>query len=362
MSSSNMPGSRGPTGGGGTMYSGATKLPKNARRLVGREFDNVFVNPGSFASAPVAISRTVKARKPSISGGDGRSRVKHRELFGTLYGSTALAVNNGNSGAGFYRVNPTNPNLFPWLPIMASVFDSYRFESVRLTYIPMCTTTTTGRVTLLWDPDSQDTMPVDRSTLSNYSHSTTSAPWTECTLSIPCDGKDRFTSDSNVIDRKLVDLGQLAWATYGSPASQQLGDLYIEYTVSFKEPQPGASLVQTINTLVGGALTTIGPEYAIPSVINTAATGGSVFINTPGIYMVGVAVNATSVVSVVIGGNSSLIGAVRGGFGTGAGAYMFVLNCSGLAVQPASVTLQTTGMTQMSVSIARCLTQNSFPL
>ena len=141
--------------------------------------------------------------------------VTHRELVTTVTNTVgAFRVNNNvNTTAGFYRVNPTNANLFTWLPTLAANFDSYRFTYLRFVYVPLCATTEVGRVALFWDKDSQDTLPVDRAAVSSYGHSKEGPPWAETTLTVPVDNTLRFTSDTNTTDRKLLDLGQLAYAT-----------------------------------------------------------------------------------------------------------------------------------------------------
>ena len=134
-------------------------------------------------------------------------------------------------------------------------------------------------------------------------------------------------NDTNAVDRKLVDFGQMLFATYSGVVGSSHGDLYVEYAVEFKDPQPISGMVCMFDRLVSFSETgsTIkGVNYISDS--NVITTGGNigVNINVPGTFLVTIVINATSVGAVTFLGNSKLVGAslnVTGGGATSLFVY-----------------------------------------
>lgn len=237
-------------------------------------------------TAPVAATKIVSGSKPALS---RAFRVSHRELVGTFVNNTVFQVNGGIAG-NVYRVNPTNSGLFSWLPAIASNFDRYRFLALSFEYIPMCATTETGRVALYHDPDSQDNEPTDRVELANQWHLSETAPWCATTLTVPVDQTIRYTQDSNVTDTKLVDFGQFGFVVYNGPGANVVGDVFVHYTIELLDPQPTATLVETLQSGTGGVI--VGPNYAQNS--TDAATFKSFIFRSPGVYVVSFAIRGTA--------------------------------------------------------------------
>lgn len=281
------------------MYDGAkyiaTKL-WNKRFGQGGKGRDVVSHPGAMrgaVAAPTAITRILRGSKPQFKRGKGSVTITHRELIGQFNTSVDLVVNDGTSGAagGVYKLNPGNAVLFPWLQTMASNFEQYKFDSVRLQYVPLCNTLTTGRVALYYDKDSQDEQPADRVELANMAHLTETSPWAEASLSIPTDAIKRFTTDSATTDRKLIDLGQVGVATYGGPPSDVAsGDVFIHYTVTFFTPQPSSGLVGSLNVILGS------PSFDGPRYTTVVSDGVDLAIafNTPGTFLVALNLSSTT--------------------------------------------------------------------
>nr|AAT00607.2 coat protein [Cymbidium ringspot virus] len=252
-------------------------------RRKGRKQSDMVLHPGAFpgsVAAPVAISRIVRGSRPKFIRSKGAVTISHRELVGQFNSSSGLVVNGGITG-NLYRINPANAVLFPWLQTLASNFDQYVFNNLRLQYVPMCATTETGRVAIYFDKDSQDLEPVDRVELANMRHLTETAPWCEASLQVPVDRVKRFMNDNSTVDPKLIDLGQVGLATYGGPGTGVVGDLFIHYTVTFYEPQPSSGLIETDQSGTGSA--DAGP--VLVSVVGTATTTTLTF-RSPGTYLV----------------------------------------------------------------------------
>nr|WOC94069.1 coat protein [Krkavce tombusvirus 1] len=264
------------------------------RRNRNNKLKDAVGHPGAYAgavAAPVAISRIIRASKPKFVKSKGSVTIIHRELIGQFDTSVGLVVNSGISG-NLYRVNPSNAVLFPWLQSIASNFDQYKFERVRLQYVPLCGTSTTGRVALYFDKDSQDAEPGDRVELANMAHLTETSPWAEASLNLPIDNTKRFLNDSATTDTKLIDLGQVGIGTYGSSSVAAAGDVFIHYAVTFYEPQPSSGMMATVRFINDDVFKT-GPGI-YTTAFSTTALGIS--FNAPGTYYITIVMPATTIV------------------------------------------------------------------
>lgn len=250
--------------------------------------------PGA-AAAPIAISRQIRGSKPKFRSTKGVVTITHREFLSTVQAVNTgfLRLNNGVS-PGYYRINPSNSAVTPWLVNIAANFDMYRFRSVSLRYIPMCATTEVGRVGLFWDKDSQDVGPFDRAELANYAHVAESSVWAETVLNIPCDGQKRFCNDSAVADPKLTELGRIGFVTYGTNTSNFIGDVFIEYTVELHEPQPSSNLVaELLGT--GGTFSAARGSNVIEWRSDTSSASVVSIMFKPGTYLVQCVFDGTTV-------------------------------------------------------------------
>lgn len=258
----------------------------NGMNWLGRSAWNRLNNPRSLPTkdlivAPVATTRVIRGQKPRFTSVRGSIRITHREYVTQLNGvSDGTYLLNRGLGPTYYALAPYNFNVFPWLTSISRNFDSYKFISATLHYVPMCSTTEIGRVGLFWDKDSGDTGPDDRSELAHHQHLVETPPWSPSTLVIPCGDGFKFINDTNVVDRKLVDHGRLGYVVYGTSTGNALGDLFIEYTIELKEPQPGALFSQETAGVGGITSTSFGPNIATaqPSsttnfVVNNWSTG-----------------------------------------------------------------------------------------
>lgn len=253
----------------GPLTRGAVQVGKN---LVGRKKKNKQVaQAGAFGGAivaPVAVTRQLRGSKPRFSGkGTGSITVVHREYLGQVVTTADLQVNGGITN-NLLKVNPLNGILFSWLPTIAAGYDQFSFNSLSLRYVPLCATTATGRVAMYWDKDSTDPEPTDRVELANQAILKETAPWAEATLTVPTDRIRRFCDDSSVADRKLIDLGQLGVATYGGTAVVA-GDVFVSYSVTLYNPQPLATLVDTVRINTSNSvITNVGPQYAKVDIVS----------------------------------------------------------------------------------------------
>lgn len=317
----------------------STKAPKKSKtaRSSKRVEPNRTVKTVVVPFAKTQVITTKNPAKPP------QRTMRRQQLVMSAIGSSPFLLNNGNSNAGHYRLNPSNQSLFPSLAFEAANYDTYRFKYLRIFYSQLVTVQQSGRISLMWDPDSQDLGPTSRVDIPQYARSVSTAVYETCSLTIPVDNKWRFISDTEIADRKLVDYGQVLVATYSGSAGVELGDVYLEYDVEFKDPQPTASMVQTGILDVGGGLNAFGPRYVTQSDIAYSASSLSIMFNLAGTFSVTLVITSAATGSLSVGGNSVLVGASRGGYGAGNFVATLVLTSTGVPNGTPSLSL--TGMT-----------------
>lgn len=345
----------------GNVVSGTKKVIKTIRN---RKAGKKVVGAGSTSVvAPVAVTKQVRGYKPKFRQSKGAVHVTHRELVTTVVNTTGSfrVNNNASSAAGFYRINPSNSNLFSWLPTIGANFDSYRFTTVKFCYVPLCATTEVGRVALVWDKDSQDPLPVDRASISSYHHSVETPPWGEVVLNVPVDKLLRFVTDSNTSDRKLVDFGQFLFATYAGTTTNQIGDIYVEYGIEFVEAQPAGTLTQMGDKTVGGGLVGSGPSYLKDADININSTTCNIEFFSAGTYLITAVVNGGTInTPSFAGGNGTQIGALPVGGTTGTSIYSVVFSTTGVSTGTPTITQTGLALTRVRFQVTRVTSANAY--
>nr|ABK92203.1 coat protein [Eggplant mottled crinkle virus] len=309
---------------------------------------------GGAMMAPVAVSRQLVARKPKFAGTTAGSVTgTHREYLTHENNSPAFTTNGGIVG-NLLQLSPLNGTLFSWLPAIASNFDRYVFNSVVLHYVPLCGTNELGRVAMYWHKDSEDPEPVDRVELPNFGILKETAPWAEAILRVSTDKTNRYCDDSTVVDRKLIDLGQLGISTYGGAGTNPVGDVFVSYSVTLYFPQPTNTVFSTRQLSLTGALEAcIGPGY-----INVA--------HTPTLLAITFRSTGTFLLSGVFRDNSVAVLGVPGGIGINSQTSLdvvgvptsFHVNCT-VSTLPATLTYGCVGITSVTENCTRATRTNS---
>ncbi|CAM98054.1 coat protein [Lisianthus necrosis virus] len=349
---------------GAMIVQGAVNMGKKAygavrnRRNKGNSQAMVHVGGmGGAMMAPVAVSRQLVGSKPKFAGRTaGSVTVTHREYLTQVNNSPAFTTNGGIVG-NLLQLNPLNGTLFSWLPAIASNFDQYVFNSVMLHYVPLCGTNEVGRVAMYWDKDSEDPEPVDRVELANFGILKETAPWAEAILRVPTDKTKRYCDDSTVVDRKLIDLGQLGISTYGGTGTNPVGDVFVSYSVTLYFPQPTNTLLSTRQLNLTGALeASTGPGY-----INVT--------RTPTLLTITFRSTGTFLLSGVFRDTSVAVLGVAGGIGINSQttldvvgvATSFLVNCT-VSTLPATLTYGSAGITSVTANCTRATRANTATL
>lgn len=315
---------------------------------------------GGPASLVAGVSNNVQVTRsqPKYIYSQGSVRIIHKELVCNIVNSagiqSTIATTNGTS---VYQVNAGSGNAFPWLSQIAANYDKYRFKRLRLVYIPLCPTTEAGRVTLCYDVDSTDPIPLDRQSISNYHCSSEGAPWAtqylDCKLS---DNSKWYYTDASGINtlstsplNANLDQGQFFAVTYSGSSSNSVGEIYALYDVELTDPQPsGASMFQTFGNAasVSSALPSNAPVFSG----NNTATALQFVFGSPGRYFLALTALATSAGTITSTGGATTVGERRVNNGTTTNV-LAVISVSNLSADVTFAAL--TGLSTWTLYISR---------
>lgn len=265
--------------------------------------------------AGVANGMTVRSTKPRLRNARGVVKIMHKELVATINNSatTNVFVNNNlltTNGTSYLTVNAQNPVMFPWLSQIAANYDYYRVKRMRLVYVPLCATSTAGRVSIIYDPDSSDPAPQSKNEISAMECYTEGPVWGTSYLDIQLSDTNKWYYGESSLGTNTsgayLDQGQVYWATT-SGAAGTVGELYALYEVELKSPQAAPNVVAvahvTGTTVVNDFQTNIGVQL---DVANMSATQIALTFTAPGTYKIdyeiadATATGATSVANVFI--------------------------------------------------------------
>jgi hypothetical protein len=261
--------------------------------------------------------------------------------------------------------------MFPWLSTIESSYDYFKFNRLKLVYVPLCATTTTGRVMLGFDPDASDPIAYDRQGLSSYYCSSDSSAWgvssLECALPTNQPWYQTNSIDT-VASFSTSSQGQAFWATWSGAGTSTVGELYVLYDVTLKDPQPTNNQLFRAN----GNATAITTNYLVEdpvNISNTTATSVTHLFTGTGSYNVTFVAETTAASGTIALGLSGGITVTNGGtptykVGDGTSCCMtFQVNVTnvgystspGLVSSPATVTISAlAGLGLWSASVIKC--------
>ena len=270
---------------------------------------------GDVSAVPLAQARVVRNEAPEVSRSlfrdDGKVRFRHREYIGDVFGSVGYNVVS-------YPLNPGLSQTFPWLPQVASNYESYLFHDLKVEYETQKSASTNGSVMIAIDFDAADSAPSSKVQLMSYHNAVRSGVWQEsCYYASRPDLKKfgtkrfmRFGALASNLDVKTYDVGTLHVATQGCADTSAIGELYITYDVEFETPQYDPNSIALANcariaSSGGSAGAIFGATPSITGGLPISATGNTVTFNRAGQYLVHYVVQGTSVVQGVVSTSGS---------------------------------------------------------
>jgi len=180
-------------------------------------------------------------------------RVRHREYINPVDVENAAFERPTLGGIGItphaplrYSINPGDGTTFPWLSGLATRFEKYKFNSIRVSYKPSCPTTTQGGIAMVTVYDPADPVPSRRNQLFNAESSVRGAVYDSLTMDLK---KFHLGNDLHVraMHHGLVDANELRMSDVGyfvvvvmnTNTDIQFGDLFIEYDIVLRGPKVG---------------------------------------------------------------------------------------------------------------------------
>jgi hypothetical protein len=145
-------------------------------------------------------------------------------------------------GVWAYDINPGLDSTFTWLHFQSKMWEAYRYLKLQFRYVPSCSMTSSGTISMAFDYDCLDTAPTDITVMSNYATFKTTSIRAPMTLILsPAEMVRLFKSHAvrhasiGTNDRKTYDVGTLYILTEGDELTQ-CGTMYVDYTVEFYQP------------------------------------------------------------------------------------------------------------------------------
>lgn len=191
-----------------------------------------------------------------------------------------------------YAVNPAldtnNGGTFTWLPQIARAFEEYKFEQLVFEYRPTSGSatgadTSVGEVIIAGQYRNASDDYVNKQQMLNSMFATSAAPYQKQMFPVELAQQSRpfqwhNCRDSNLpanSDLDLADTIKLSVATQGCPtASQNLGSLYVHYTVKFQKPtvDTSDSNIQAATAFIAGAADIVSEASPFSSSVNNVQT------------------------------------------------------------------------------------------
>lgn len=271
-------------------------------------------------SVAASYSTRVGGKAPAITmARDGTScRIRHRELVGSVVGTTVFTVSNP------FRLNPGLVASFPWLSTIANSWEQYKFHRLRMIYTTRTATSTPGNFIMAVDYDAADAAPANEQIICAYQDSTADAPWKDNCLEMRppslAGGQLRhFIRNAPLpanLDIKTYDCGNFWYATVDGSATGW-GRLWIEYDVEFYVPQLPPAGPSPLGGLISGlgVITPANPMGVTPApdpqTTGFSCNNASVFtFAQAGTYSLSIISVGTVMVSATLTGSASVSGLV----------------------------------------------------
>jgi hypothetical protein len=151
-----------------------------------------------------------------------------------------------------YDINPGNSSLFPWLSVLAAMFEEYQFLGFVVDYQPSSgtavssTSAALGNVIMSTDYDVLNPNFTDMQAMAAYEYSTITLPNKNALHPIECKKSanvlgNLFTRTAGELstgaDQRFYDMGTFQIATEGMQSVYKVGNLWVVYHITFRKPR-----------------------------------------------------------------------------------------------------------------------------
>jgi len=215
--------------------------------------------------------------------------VSRSEYITDVYSGTGTPT---TFSSDVYRLNPgldtNNGGMFTWLPQIARAYEEYRLKQCVIEYRPTSGSSTgadtsVGEVIIAGQYRNSSEDFVNKQQMLNSMFATSAAPYERQLFAVELAKQSRPFAWHNVRDSELpansdIDLAdtlKMTVATQGCPtASQNLGSLYVHYTIEFQKPtvDPSDSNLQAAVAYIAGATDIVTEASPFSSSVNNVQT------------------------------------------------------------------------------------------
>lgn len=177
----------------------------------------------------------------------GAVRVAHREYIGDI--STGVA--GGSDFFRTYQITPLNPQLFPWLSVMAQNFQQWIACGIVMEFVSTCgnafsgTSAALGDVNMVCEYDLEAPPLTTKAQMLNSFYATSAATSQNLMMAVECAPEDntvnvRYLQQPGVslfYDTRLNALGNIFLRNTGSQSSYVAGQLWVTYEIILLKPR-----------------------------------------------------------------------------------------------------------------------------
>jgi len=243
-------------------------------------------------NVPAATATTAARKPPRVQATQDGMNITHTEFIGDVFARTTATTQS-------YIINPQNSTTFTWLSAIATRFEYYKFNSLKLHYKPSCGTTNAGFVIIGVDYDFYDSAPSKAAMLA-WKFATKSALYEHCTVNATAGlGQVSWKYNDTYYyngDQRITNLGKIWVLTDNAPSTINSGELFIEYSISFKQPS-----IKIPPALYGRSNYNETTDWVVQSantIVNLVRTYGSYHtLSTVGQYLVTVTADRATALS-----------------------------------------------------------------
>lgn len=236
--------------------------------------------------APVAVGTTIRAVPPRIRRTQDMSTISGRDFIAPVEGNGVAAFGIGKSAL----LSPAYFNTTV-LGNMCRSFEKYRWNRLRIHYVPKVATTLAGQVILcssksVFEPCLQPEAGTFLQRAMSQGNAAFSPLWQQSYIDIDCSVQEWHLVDVAAHSDTDDNVHEELQVYTQTAVSGQVGYLFAEYDVSFKEPiyavhstllpySTGPGLRTTLIDF--SAINAIGDDFVLTNATLTAFNDGSIF-------------------------------------------------------------------------------------
>lgn len=204
-------------------------------------FDQTRASRGSVGAA-TSYSTQQATTAPIITGSRQTKRVIHRELLGSISGTTSATT----PGVTKFVVQPGLAASFPWLSTEAVNWEQYRIRRMDYKFVTRQSTAYAGSLLLAADYDVTNPQPTTESQAATYENATEDSVWRDQCLRLDPSAMHgvnprKYVRNSVQQDLKMYDAANIYFVTVGCADTTVLGKIWVEYEIDFFVPQTEAA-------------------------------------------------------------------------------------------------------------------------